>query len=60
MKGNELRAIRKKLGWTQVQIAEALRVTANTVARWERGERAISEAIALLVEKTYTEHKKAR
>ena len=36
MKGKELRAIRDKLDWTQVQMAMALEVTPNTVARWER------------------------
>ena len=38
MTGSELRRIRKRLGLTQVQLAERLGVTGNTVARQERGE----------------------
>jgi transcriptional regulator with XRE-family HTH domain len=57
MKGKELRTIRNKLGWTQVEMATALRVTANTVARWERDERAISEPMAKLIETVYTSEK---
>ena len=50
MKGKELRTIRDKLGWTQVEMAKALEVTANTVARWERNERSISAPIAKLIQ----------
>jgi len=49
MEGNQLRSIREKLGWTQEQMASELRVAANTIARWERGERGISESTALLI-----------
>ena len=45
MRGDELRRIRERLGWTQVRLAEELDVTANTVARWERGEIQISDAM---------------
>ncbi len=38
MRGAELRRLRKRLGWTQAQLAEAVAVTRNTVARWERDE----------------------
>ena len=38
MEGNELRLIRNRLGLTQVELAQAVNVTANTVARWERSE----------------------
>jgi transcriptional regulator with XRE-family HTH domain len=60
MKGKELRAIRKKIGWTQVEMAAALRVTANTVARWERDERTISEAMAKLIQTVYADERKKR
>jgi transcriptional regulator with XRE-family HTH domain len=60
MKGKELRVIRKKLGWTQLEMAAALRVTANTVARWERDERTISELAAKLIETVYASERKKR
>ncbi len=60
MKGKELRTIRDKLGWTQVEMATALRVTPNTVARWERGERAVSEAMAKLIETVYAGERKKK
>lgn len=37
----EYRALRDQLGLTQVELAEALGVTSNTIARRERGELAI-------------------
>jgi transcriptional regulator with XRE-family HTH domain len=49
MKAKELREIRKRLCWTQRQIAEAVGVTANSVARWEREEMAIGEPAARLL-----------
>jgi DNA-binding transcriptional regulator YiaG len=58
MKGRELRAIRDKLGWTQVEMATALRVKPNTVARWERHERTISDPMAKLIETVYFSEKK--
>jgi putative transcriptional regulator len=57
MTGVEIRAFREKLGWTQVALAKAIGVTSNTVARWERGEMAISEPAARLLKKIATEHK---
>ena len=41
MDGKTLRAKREALHLTQAQLAQELGVTANTVARWERGEMAI-------------------
>ena len=38
---SELRARRRALGLTQVQLAAVLGVAGNTVARWERGERPV-------------------
>jgi DNA-binding transcriptional regulator YiaG len=49
MKGDELRRIRDRLGWTQTEMAEALGVTRNTVARWERDEVSIREPMARLI-----------
>ena len=53
----EIRALREKLGWTQMALAEAVGVTSNTVARWERGEMAISEPAARLLQKIAAEEK---
>jgi len=49
VKGAELRAIRKRLGKTQAQLADAVGVATNTIARYERDEMRISEPIARLV-----------
>lgn len=53
----EIRALRGKLGWTQMALAEAVGVTSNTVARWERGEMAISEPASRLLQKIAAEEK---
>ena len=45
MEGNELRLIRNRLGLTQVELAQAVDVAANTVARWERGELRVSHSM---------------
>lgn len=41
MTGEELKEKRKNLDFTQEEFAKKLMVATNTVARWERGERAI-------------------
>jgi len=38
MDGPTLRAERRRRGLTQAELADALGVSANTIARWERGE----------------------
>lgn len=48
--GNELRKFRENLNLTQEQLAKELKVAANTVARWERGERKIPEFLDLALE----------
>jgi DNA-binding transcriptional regulator YiaG len=53
----EIGALRGKLGWTQMALAEAVGVTSNTVARWERGEMAISEPAARLLQKIAAEQR---
>jgi transcriptional regulator with XRE-family HTH domain len=60
MKGSDLRKIREKLGWTQVNMAKALFVTANTVARWERDERSITESRALMIRMIVDREKQKR
>jgi DNA-binding transcriptional regulator YiaG len=48
--GKELRQLRQDvLNLTQALLADRLGVTSTTVARWERGERTISEPVARLV-----------
>lgn len=38
MTGAQIKELRKSLGYTQARLAEEVGVTANTVARYERGE----------------------
>ncbi len=51
----EIRSLREKLGWTQMALAQAVGVTSNTLARWERGEMGISEPAARLLQKIAAE-----
>lgn len=60
MTGQELHAIRQKLALTQAALAEAIGVTSNTVARWERDEMVISEPAARLIGKIAEEHRIAK
>jgi len=60
MTGSEIKSIRKELSWTQVQLAEALGVTSNTVARWERNEVAIREPMARLIQSIKAQQKKGK
>jgi transcriptional regulator with XRE-family HTH domain len=59
MKGAELRTIRKRLDKTQSQLAEAVGVATNTIARYERDEMRISEPVARLV-RTIAESKRKK
>jgi transcriptional regulator with XRE-family HTH domain len=43
MTGAQLRTERQRLGLSQAKLADALGVTANTVARWERVEMKIAQ-----------------
>jgi transcriptional regulator with XRE-family HTH domain len=56
MNGNRLRALRRKLNWTQSKLADALGVAANTVARYERDELKIPEPVARLTNRLVKEH----
>jgi transcriptional regulator with XRE-family HTH domain len=49
MTGAALRKRRQALGMTQVELARALGVAPNTVARYERDESGIPEPVARLV-----------
>src|SRR5262245_45229759 len=49
MRGRELQGIRKRLGWSQAQLAEAVGVASNSIARQERGEMGIRECLARLI-----------
>ncbi len=62
MTGAQLRRLRKRLAWTQAQLAEALGVTRNTVARWERGElgmRSTADRLARLIATQHTPNRRA-
>ena len=52
MTGEQLRAIRRRLGLTQAAFAVGLGITANALARLERGERRVSETLAILARLT--------
>ena len=49
MSGQEVRDIREQLGFTQEQLAHAVGVHKNTVARWERNELTVRESTAKLI-----------
>ena len=49
MTGAQLRRRRSQLGLTQVQLADRLGVTSNTVARWERGELLMRKPMVKLI-----------
>jgi transcriptional regulator with XRE-family HTH domain len=48
--GDELRAIRQRLGLTQVEFAERLGIASNSLARQERGVIGISGSTAKLAQ----------
>jgi len=60
MTGKELLEIRKRLKWSQAQLARAIGVAGNTVARWERGELGISEPVGRLVRRILAEQRVKR
>ena len=59
MAGDELRKRREALGMTQEQLAGELGVAANTVARWERGERSIPPHLSLALKSIEQDHGQA-
>jgi len=58
MTGKQLKKIRKHLKWTQVQLAKAVGVTSNTLARWERDAVGIGEPIARFIQTVIAKGKK--
>ena len=60
MRGKELQAIRRKLGLTQVELAKALRVDSNAVARRERDERTITGCNGVIDQESYGGAQEAR
>lgn len=60
MHGKQLRSIRKRLDWTQAEMAKAVGVASNTVARWERDEMSISEPMARLIRTILAQEKAKR
>ena len=58
MNGKELRTIRRRLKLTQVEFAELVGVTSNTVARWERGEMTMRKRAEKLIQNIATAAKK--
>ncbi len=49
LSGEEIRAIRVKLGLTQAQLATMLRLGPNTLSRWEAGRNVQTAAMDLLL-----------
>jgi transcriptional regulator with XRE-family HTH domain len=50
MTTKELKAWRKKNGYSQSQLARVLEVTSLTISRWERGDRKIPSFLHLTLE----------
>ncbi len=50
MKSQELKQLRGRLRLSQAALGEEIGVSANTVARWERGEASIPKAVAKLLQ----------
>ena len=53
MTGAQLKWRRKRLDLTQTEMAKAVGVTRNTIARWERDEMRITLAMSMLIESVY-------
>lgn len=60
MKGAKLRERRLALGLTQQGLASKLKVSRNTVARWERGEMAIRGFLHLVLKTLECDAAKAK
>jgi transcriptional regulator with XRE-family HTH domain len=60
MTGPELKRLRMQAGLTQEQLGELVALHANTIARQERGEVKIREAVARLIQFAVTSARSAR
>jgi transcriptional regulator with XRE-family HTH domain len=56
--GDQLRRARKRLGFTQAQLAAILKIAPNSVARLERDERKIDGPLELAITLLLEKHKK--
>jgi len=59
MTARELKTIRKRLGWSQARLAEAVGVASNSIARQERSEMGIKESLARLIRLIVEQHEPA-
>jgi len=49
MSPEELRSVRKALGWSQSRLAEALGMSLRSIQGYESGEQAIPRVVALAI-----------
>jgi putative transcriptional regulator len=56
LNGKEIRFLRHEMNLTQAELGRLLRVTDQTVARWEKGECAVDGPAELLVRGLYIAH----
>jgi transcriptional regulator with XRE-family HTH domain len=57
MTPSNVKTLRRRLGWTQRQLAAALNVTVPTVARWEQGARSVTPLAATTLTLLDAEHR---
>jgi len=60
MKGKELRSIRNRLKWRQADLAKAVGVAPNTIARYERDELGIPEPTSRLIRSIYKQNRNTK
>ena len=53
----DIKALRQRIGLTQKELADAVEVQPNTVARWERGELTISAPMMDRIERVASSHR---
>ncbi len=60
MTGDEIKALRDRLGWTQEQLARRLGVSFTTINRWERGRFQASPMAVTLLRQLQDEQEKSK